>query len=217
MGLGELAETAMKVVEAYGRKSEEELAELALKKLGLEGDVKALAFNVDLNAYLDFRRRLKETLKKQNAQTKSKNSPTSSAMFKNVHLFADTSVLARIVYAVAATRVSKRPKPLVEIAMEQGLVIYIDKAVDRELPDALKNILKSVDRARHGWPHLDVESMFNIALTAYSDLAQSRHIRIVEDGGALARQRRALESRETRRVCWSEKVNEYTTVPRRIS
>ncbi|MCU7788419.1 hypothetical protein ODS41_10905 [Pyrobaculum sp. 3827-6] len=64
MGLGELAETAMKVVEAYGRKSEEKLAELALKKLGLEGDVKALAFNVDLDAYLDFRRRLKETLKK---------------------------------------------------------------------------------------------------------------------------------------------------------
>ncbi|MGB9706228.1 MAG: hypothetical protein ACPL3C_12315 [Pyrobaculum sp.] len=63
-----------------------------------------------------------------------------------------------------------------------------------------------MDRARHGWPHLDVESMFNIALTAYSDLAQSRHIRIVEDDGALARQRRALESRETRRVCWSEKV-----------
>ncbi|MGB9706229.1 MAG: hypothetical protein ACPL3C_12320, partial [Pyrobaculum sp.] len=107
MGLGELAETAMKVVEAYGRKSEEELAELALKKLGLEGDVKALAFNVDLDAYLDFRRRLKETLKKQNTQTKSKNSPTSSAMFKNVYLFADTSALARIVYAVAATRVSK--------------------------------------------------------------------------------------------------------------
>ena len=59
-------------------------------------------------------------------------------MFKNVHLFADTSVLARILYAVAVTRVSKRPKPLVEIAMEQGLVIYIDKAVDKELPNALK-------------------------------------------------------------------------------
>ncbi|MGC8584392.1 MAG: hypothetical protein ACP5MH_11810 [Thermoproteus sp.] len=126
--------------------------------------------------------------------------------FKNVHLFADTSVLARIVYAVAATRVSNRPKPLVEIAMEQGLVIYTDKAVDRELPDALKNILRSADRARHGWPHLDVESMFNIALTAYSGLVQSRRVRVVEDDGALARQRRALESRETRRVCWSEEV-----------
>ncbi|MGC8584391.1 MAG: hypothetical protein ACP5MH_11805 [Thermoproteus sp.] len=64
MGLGELAERAVKVVEAYGRKSEEELAGLTLKMLGLEGDVKALAFNVDLDAYLDFRRRLREAVRR---------------------------------------------------------------------------------------------------------------------------------------------------------
>ncbi|GAB6945248.1 hypothetical protein [Vulcanisaeta sp. JCM 14467] len=60
-GLKDLVDYALKIVDAYGGLSEDELIRRSLKVLGLEDEViKAMAFNMSLDAYIDAITRLRK-------------------------------------------------------------------------------------------------------------------------------------------------------------
>ncbi len=62
-GLGSLADYAVRIIDKYGGLEERELIEHALNVLGLRNEVaKAMAFNMNLDAYIDATKRLKRVL-----------------------------------------------------------------------------------------------------------------------------------------------------------
>ena len=62
-GLKELVDYALRIVDAYGGLSEDELIRRSLKVLGLEDEViKAMAFNMSLDAYIDAMIRLRKIM-----------------------------------------------------------------------------------------------------------------------------------------------------------
>ena len=62
-GLGDLADYAMRIIDTYGGLGEGELANYTLEVLGIRNEaVKAMAFNMSLDAYIDAVRKLRKTL-----------------------------------------------------------------------------------------------------------------------------------------------------------
>ena len=62
-GLGDLADYAMRIIDTYGGLREGELVNYTLEVLGIRNEaVKAMAFNMSLDAYIDAVRKLRKTL-----------------------------------------------------------------------------------------------------------------------------------------------------------
>lgn len=62
-GLGDLADYAMRIIDTYGGLREGELINYTLEVLGIRNEaVKAMAFNMSLDAYIDAVRKLRKTL-----------------------------------------------------------------------------------------------------------------------------------------------------------
>ena len=129
-------------------------------------------------------------------------------VFTSFHIFVDTSVLVNVVYAAALYHSLNRPRPkILDLLENNELVIYTDNAVIREFREvALRNLLNSVDRVRHGWGNVEINVMEQYCISELNDMVSRRYVRIVEDDEALEVQRRALRYRPKRRICWRDEV-----------
>ncbi|BDR92178.1 hypothetical protein [Vulcanisaeta souniana] len=129
-------------------------------------------------------------------------------VFETFHIFVDTNILVNIVYIITLHRKLNKPKvKILDLLENKILVVYTDSAIIRELKNvALPNLLSNVDRAKHGWPNVEVNAMEQYCINQLNDMVSKRYIRVVEDDESLEIQREALEHRPKRRVCWKSEI-----------
>lgn len=120
-------------------------------------------------------------------------------VFRAFHVFVDTSVLVKIIYAITLyhkVSVSKRPPRILGMLENGILTIYTDNAVINELKDtALPNLLSNVNRTEHGWPNIKPDIMILYCIDELNYLVSRNYIRIAEEDRSLEKQRRALGNR----------------------
>lgn len=129
-------------------------------------------------------------------------------MYRSQHAYFDTSSLVKLIYSIVLHRRFNKPKPrILSILENKVLIVYTSRVIVNELFDkALQNLLESVNRQQHGWENIDIYTMRGYFIDEFELMRERDFLRIIEEDDTLKRQRKALESRPSRRVCYKDEV-----------